>query len=129
VEQVSGRLKAGATSDVEGVCGHAALCHTWFPEFLTIGATRISFPVSRLPGFAAAACLLLHSQTSQEGLQRVQRALFLVAADVMAGAFDVDNLTVLQKAGDLFVLLPHLALSVGLQDQRGADDLGKQLGY
>ncbi len=45
----------------------------------------------------------------------------------MAGAFDMNDLDVLQQFGNLLVFLPVSALSVSFEDQRRSGDLGKQL--
>ncbi len=67
------------------------------------------------------------SQLPEKGLQRLEKTLLLVAADIVAGAFDVDDPAVLQQTGNLFVLPPDLTLGVGFEDQRRSGDLGEQL--
>ena len=45
----------------------------------------------------------------------------------MTGAFDMNDLAVLQQFGNFFVLLPLRALSVSFEDQRRSGDLGEEL--
>ncbi|MCH7919529.1 MAG: hypothetical protein IIC50_16285 [Planctomycetes bacterium] len=70
---------------------------------------------------------LFTSQLPEKSLKRLEQTCLLIAADIVTGAFDMNDLAVLQQFDNFLVFLPVGAPSVGFEDQCRSGDLGKQL--
>ena len=71
----------------------------------------------------------LSRYSNEERIERVKKALFLIAMYAVARVFDVHELAVFQQSRDLLVLFSEFPLIVGFQNQSGAGGLLKKLAH
>jgi len=61
--------------------------------------------------------------------QHPERPFHPVAANTVAGAFDVDELPLCQQRSDFLVLLPISALGIRFENECRGSDLGEQFAH
>ncbi len=62
-------------------------------------------------------------QIGEERLQHFEQTLLLIAADTVAGSFNVHYFSFFEQTCSLFIFLPEITLGICLQDQRRDRDL------